>query len=29
MLRNKKKYDIHCEIIPLIEKGWLTPMSGL
>lgn len=20
---------IHCEIIPLIDKGWLTPMGGL
>ena len=24
-----KKFDIHGEIIPLIEKGWLTPMGGL
>ena len=24
-----KKYDIHGAIIPLVEKGWLTPMGGL
>lgn len=24
-----KKYDIHCEIVPLIEKGWQTPLGGL
>lgn len=24
-----KKYDIHCEIVPLIKKGWLTPLGGL
>ena len=24
-----KKFDIHCEIIPLAEKGWLTPTGGL
>ena len=24
-----KKSDIHSEIIPLIEKGWLTPTGGL
>ncbi|MBN2350705.1 MAG: DUF3795 domain-containing protein [Bacteroidales bacterium] len=24
-----KEYDIHGEIIPLVEKGWLTPMGGL
>ena len=24
-----KKYDVHCEITPLVEKGWLTPMGAL
>jgi len=24
-----KKYDVNCEIVPLIEKGWLTPTGGL
>lgn len=24
-----KKYDIQAEVIPLIEKGWLTPRGGL
>lgn len=24
-----KKFSIYCEIVPLIEKGWLTPMGGL
>ena len=24
-----KEYDVHCEIVPLIEKGWLTPTGGL
>lgn len=28
-LNDLKAYDIHCEIIPLIDKGWLTPMGGL
>ena len=28
-LKELKKYDIHGEVIPLIEKGWLTPMGGL
>ena len=24
-----KKFNIHGEIIPLVEKGWLTPLGGL
>jgi hypothetical protein len=24
-----KEYDIHCEIVPIIEKGWQTPLGGL
>jgi len=24
-----EKIDIHCEIIPLVVKGWLTPSGGL
>jgi hypothetical protein len=24
-----KKYDIHCDIVPLIKKGWQTPLGGL
>ena len=24
-----KKYDINCEIVPLIKKGWKTPLGGL
>ena len=24
-----KKHDIHCEILPLMENGWLTPRGGL
>jgi len=24
-----KKYGIHCEIVPLVEKGWVTPAGGL
>jgi hypothetical protein len=24
-----KIYDIHCEIIPLVKKGWQTPLGGL
>jgi len=24
-----KKYDVHCEVIPLVEKGWITPMGAL
>ena len=24
-----EKFEIYGEIIPLIEKGWLTPMGGL
>lgn len=28
-LHELKKYDINCEIIPLVEKGWLTPAGGL
>jgi len=24
-----KHHDVHCEIVPLVEKGWLTPMGGL
>jgi len=24
-----KQYDIYCEIIPMVKKGWLTPMGGL
>jgi len=24
-----KNADIYCEIIPLVEKGWLTPLGGL
>lgn len=28
-LNELKKYDINCEIIPLVEKGWLTPGGGL
>ena len=24
-----KKYDIHCETVPIIEKGWQTPLGGL
>ena len=23
------KHDVHCEIVPLKEKGWLTPTGGL
>jgi len=28
-LSDLKKYDIQGEVIPLVEKGWLTPMGGL
>lgn len=28
-LNELTKYDIHCEIIPLIEKGWITSSGGL
>lgn len=28
-LNDLKKHDILCEIIPLVSKGWLTPMGGL
>ena len=28
-LNDLKLYDIHCEIIPLVDNGWLTPMGGL
>ena len=28
-LDDLKSYDIHCGIIPLVDKGWLTPMGGL
>jgi hypothetical protein len=24
-----RKYDVYGEVVPLIEKGWLTPMGGL
>jgi len=24
-----KKYGLYCEIIPLVDKGWLTPLGGL
>jgi Histone deacetylase complex, SIN3 component len=24
-----KKYDILCEIVPLVKKGWQTPLGGL
>lgn len=24
-----KQYNIHCEIIPLVNSGWLTPKGGL
>jgi len=24
-----KKYDVNCKIVPVIEKGWLTPTGGL
>jgi len=24
-----KNAGVHCEIVPLAEKGWLTPMGGL
>jgi hypothetical protein len=23
------KYGIHCDIVPLVEKGWVTPAGGL
>lgn len=28
-INDLKQYDIHCEIIPLMEKGWKTPLGGL
>lgn len=28
-LTDLKLYDIHCEIVPLIENGWQTPLGGL
>ncbi len=28
-LNDLKSYDIHCEIIPLKDKGWMTPTGGL
>ena len=24
-----KRYDVHCEIVPTVRRGWLTPMGGL
>jgi hypothetical protein len=24
-----KKYGIYCQIVPLVENGWLTPLGGL
>jgi hypothetical protein len=28
-LNDLVRYDVHGEGIPLVEKGWLTPMRGL
>lgn len=28
-LNDLRSYDVHCEIVPLVDKGWLTPMKGL
>lgn len=28
-LNDLKKHNIHCEIVPLVAKGWLTPLGGL
>jgi hypothetical protein len=28
-IKEFKKYDIHCEIVPLIKRGWQTPLGGL
>ena len=28
-LNELSKYDVYGEVVPLITKGWLTPMGGL
>jgi hypothetical protein len=28
-INDLKTYDVYCEVVPLSERGWLTPMGGL